>query len=55
MRMPRGETLDISLYPFLQLLVCRELMAEGGESLSSTLAGLRESYYEYNIPKQAEI
>ena len=30
-------------------------MAEGGDSLSSTLAGLRESYYEYNIPKQAEI
>ena len=30
-------------------------MAEGGDSLSSTLAGLRESYYEYNIPKHAEI
>ena len=29
-------------------------MAEG-DSLSSTLAGLRESYYDYNISKHAEI
>jgi len=34
----------------------RELMAEGGDSLSSTLAGLRETgYYDYNIPKHTEI
>ena len=27
-----------------------------GDSLSSTLAGaMRESYYDYNIPKQTEI
>eukprot|EP00090_Calanus_glacialis_P010946 TRINITY_DN19426_c0_g1_i1.p1 TRINITY_DN19426_c0_g1~~TRINITY_DN19426_c0_g1_i1.p1 ORF type:complete len:363 (+),score=61.35 TRINITY_DN19426_c0_g1_i1:599-1687(+) len=32
----------------------RDLMAEG-DSLSSTLAGLRESYYDYNISKHAEI
>jgi len=32
----------------------RELMAEPGESLSSTLAGLRESYYDYNVVKQPE-
>ena len=31
-------------------------MAEGGDSLSSTLAGLRETgYYDYNIPKHTEI
>lgn len=29
-------------------------MAEG-DSLSSTLAGLRENYYDYNISKHAEI
>jgi len=32
----------------------RDLMVEG-DSLSSTLAGLRESYYDYNIPKPTEI
>ena len=32
----------------------RELMGEPGESLSSTLAGLRESYYDYNVVKQPE-
>jgi hypothetical protein len=32
----------------------RDLMAEG-DSLSSTLAGLRENYYDYNISKHAEI
>ena len=31
------------------------MMVEGADTLSSTLAGLRESYYEYNIPKHAEI
>ena len=29
-------------------------MAEG-DSLSSTLAGLRENYYDYNVSKHAEI
>lgn len=29
-------------------------MGEPGESLSSTLAGLRESYYDYNVVKQPE-
>lgn len=38
-------------HPYTQ----REMMVEGADTLSSTLAGLRESYYEYNIPKHAEI
>ena len=32
----------------------RELMAEPGESLSSTLAGLRESYNDYYVVKQPD-
>lgn len=39
------------------LLMCpcyREMMGETGDSLSSTLAGLRESYYDYNMSKAPE-
>ena len=42
--------------PYVLTSYYRELMAEGGDSLSSTLAGLRETgYYDYNIPKHTEI
>ena len=40
--------------PRIATICFRELMVEG-DSLSSTLAGLRESYYDYNIPKHTEI
>ena len=38
----------------------RDMMIEPGDSLSSTLAGLRESYYDYNMsvkqnPEHGEI
>ena len=38
----------------------RDMMGEPGDSLSSTLAGLRESYYDYNMsvkqnPEHGEI
>ena len=39
------------------LVVFREVVGapDGADSLSSTLAGLRESYYDYNIAKHSDI
>ena len=37
--------------------IFREVLVPGevGDSLSSALAGLRESYYDYNMPKVSEM
>jgi hypothetical protein len=40
------------------VVLFREVLVPGdvsGDSLSSALAGLRESYYDYNMPKVSEM